>query len=171
MSPLLSAEVLRALPPGARLADHLAHLDRGAWQEFAEDLNLHLPECSLLIGLPGSAALLREVGVLRGVPGVLAKLDEASGHWTLPPLREMEVPQGERAAILSAELVSGEPELEVLLVAARRGLEVPVVAAAVEHTNTGGRARIELQGVRVHAAVQVADTPGGLRLERRIPHA
>lgn len=171
MSNLLSAEALQALPPGKRLEDHLSHLDRAAWQELAEKLNLLLPECGLLIGLPGSAALLGEVAALRGIPGIQALLDETTGHWTLPQRAGPEFAVGESAVILTTELGNGERELEVLLVAARRGLKVPVVAAAVEHTNAAGRARIELQGVTLHAAVKVADTPQGPRLERRIPHA
>ncbi|MFC4637159.1 hypothetical protein [Deinococcus hohokamensis] len=171
MSNLLSAEVLQAMPPGGRLDEYLAHLDHAAWQDVAEELNLLLPECGLLIGLPGSDHLLHAVASLRGVPSIQAHLHEVTGHWTLPHLTACGLPDGERAVILTAELGSGERELEVLLVAARRGLEVPVVAAAVEHTNAGGRARIELQGVILHAAVQVADTPKGPRLERRIPHA
>ena len=62
-------------------------------------------------------------------------------------------------------------ELEVLLTAARPGWLVPALAAGVARTDALGRARLELQGVRVVTPVMLADTPGGLVFERRYPHS
>lgn len=148
--------VAAALPSEARLGERLAQLPERDWTELALIFAAALPELDGVIPLPGGEALARALAAARGIP-VLPTI--SADHNLFP---------GE-VALVTAHLRDGLPEMEALLRAEHHGLRVLVVVAAIERTGAPGRTRLELQDVRVQAAVHLADTPHGLAFERRIP--
>ncbi|GGL99986.1 hypothetical protein [Deinococcus aerophilus] len=163
-SPLLAA-VSRLLPSEDRVLTWLRDPRPRERQEVTEQFSVVLREFDVVIGLPDAQPVAHALSRLRGTPMVVAAHNTRTGHWTLPPL------QGElrSAVIVTHQLRSGLPELEVALLAAAHGCAVHSVAATLERTNDQGRSRLELQDIVVYAAVQLADTPEGLALERRFP--
>lgn len=150
----------------------LSNRDRLGVAEFFSE---RLPEVDVLIATPGAQTLSRELGALRGVPGVT--VTALAGHWTLvgsalhQPGDIQPSRGGVRAAVVSLELLGGQPELAAALLAARLGWAVAAVAAAVERTDAPGHVRLSMQGVPVVSPVLLASTPGGLVLERRMPQS
>lgn len=152
--------VAAMLPSEARLRAQLAALPERDWSALAVLFAAALPELDALIAPPGSAALAGALARTRGIPVL---------DLTRPP---EPIPAGWIAgevALITDHLTDGLPELTALLNAERRGLQVRAVVAAIERTGSRGRTRLELQGLRVQAAVQLADTPQGLAFERRTP--
>ncbi|GAA5511594.1 hypothetical protein Dcar01_00305 [Deinococcus carri] len=152
--------VAAALPSAEQLRARLDALPGGDWSELAALFSAGLPELDAVVALPGGELLARALAHDRGIP-LLEGLSAATGTAVSPP--------GE-VALVTGYLTDGLAELEALLRAEGQGLRVRVVAAAIECTNAPGRTRLELQDMRVLAAVQLADTPEGLAFERRIPH-
>ncbi len=141
----------------------------------AEYFSANLPDVDVLIATPGAESLGHDLGALRGVPSV--KAASLAGHWTLVgsalhhkgDIQPMRGPV--HAAVISVELVGGQPELAAALLAAQHGWEVAGVAAAVARTDAVGHVRLALQDLPVITPVQLAGTPRGLVFERRIPPA
>ncbi|CAM3165013.1 hypothetical protein DEDE109153_00500 [Deinococcus deserti] len=165
MSAVFRNTVLQALPSAERLQLQLASLDSAAVQDLADDFAASLPEFDLLLGLPGTEALMNTLARLRGVPAMVIPLRAHQTKVALPVEGS-----GAVAVLVTHLLDSGIPELQGLLFAAHHGLEVPVVAAAVERSSGLGRTRLELLNTKVRSAIPVADTPRGLCEERRTPH-
>ncbi|GHF56818.1 orotate phosphoribosyltransferase [Deinococcus metalli] len=135
-------------------------------QSVVDEFVVGLPEFDAVIGLPGAEALARALAALRGTPAVLVHRDPESGWWTFgaePAERT------QQAVIVTEHFTDGLPELEVVVHASKLGYLVQWVACAVERTNEPGRSRLELQGLHILPAVQLADTPRGLVMERRFP--
>lgn len=152
--------VAATLPSEARLRAQLAALPERDWRALATLFAAALPELDALIAPPGSAALAVALAGARGIP----VLDLTVSPGPLPAGWVA----GE-VALVTDYLTDGLPELTALLHAERQGLRVRAVVAAIERTGSRGRTRLELQALRVHAAVQLADTPHGLAFERRTP--
>ncbi|CAM4083541.1 hypothetical protein [Deinococcus marmoris] len=187
--PLL-AVITRALPSETLFEDRLSDLSLRDRAAVLDHLDLLMPGFDVVIALPDAEKMARGLARMRGTPVVVAQPDgtaspetedehpnaesaelpdEEVNHWSLPtpdPLPE----DIRTAVILTRQLQDGLPELLVALLAAKRGWTVRAVAAVVERTNFRGRTRLELQGMAVHAALQIADTPRGLELERRFPN-
>ncbi|CAM3630849.1 hypothetical protein [Deinococcus frigens] len=187
--PLL-AVITRALPSETQFENRLRDLSLGDRAAVLDHFDLLLPDFDVVIALPDAEKMARGLARLRGTPVVLAQPygtappdarqnrpdgqvlnlpDANSNHWSLPtpdPLPE----DLQTAVLLTRQLQDGLPELLVALLAAKRGWTVGTVATVVERTNFRGRTRLELQAMTVHAALQIADTPRGLELERRFPH-
>lgn len=144
------------------LLEYLDHMHSGDWTPLAELFAARLPEFDAVVAMPGARVMAEQVARMRGVP-LLEILDTAGGP-QLPPsdLR------GD-ALLLTTHLKTGEAEAAVAAQAAARGLQVTVLGTAVERTSQGGRNRLTPGGVTVRAAMQVADTPDGLNIERRTP--
>lgn len=147
-----------ALSSEAQLRERLETLPPQDWQELAALFAAALPELDLLLALPGGRPLARALGEMRGLP----VLDVTAPDF--PP-----DPVGGEAVLVTGHLTDGVPELTALLRAEHFGLRVGTVLAAIDRTNAPGRTRLELQAVRVRAAVRLADTPSGLAFERRTP--
>ena len=139
-----------------KLDQTLAGLTGGEWQPVAELFSVRLPEFDAVYALPGAELLGEAIALARGVPLIHAQ------EWP-----GTDAP-GE-LLILTAQLKDGSAEEAVMMQARQQGWQVPLLAAAVEHTNLNGRARLTPQGLTVRAAVQVASTPHGLTFERRSP--
>lgn len=187
--PLL-AVITRALPSETLFEDRLSDLSLRDRTAVLDHFDLLMPGFDVVITLPDAEKVARGLARMRGTPVVVAQPngsvspeteheqpsaenaevpDEEVNHWSLPtpdPLPE----DVRTAVILTRQLQDGLPELLVTLLAAKRGWTVCAVAAVVERTNFRGRTRLELQGMAVHAALQIADTPRGLELEKRFPH-
>ncbi|UQN04885.1 hypothetical protein [Deinococcus sp. QL22] len=160
--------IAAALRSEDTLAARLARLELQDWAGVADRFSALLPEFAAVIALPSAAHLASLLSEARGVPTLNATPDAQSGHWTLLNLD----PDVTGDAILVTEqLAEGITELEVLLLAVSRQLNVIAVVTGVERTPAGGRSRLELQGVTVWSAVQLAQTPNGWVLERRLPPA
>ncbi len=190
MAQSLLAVITRALPSETQFEDRLRDLSLGDRTAVLDHFDLTLLDFDVVIALPDAERLARVLGRMRGTPVVVAQpdttvlaeampapsgepgaeiADEQPNHWSLPtpePLPE----DLQTAVILTRQLQDGLPELLVALLAAKRGWSVGAVAAVVERTNFRGRTRLELQGMAVQAALQIADTPRGLEVERRFPH-
>ncbi|GAA5532194.1 hypothetical protein [Deinococcus aluminii] len=151
--------VAETLPSEARLRARLAALPEREWEDLAGLFAATLPEVDVLLALPEGLSLARAIARARGLPVLDALSPNGTG----------EAAGAAEAVLVSGHLTGGLPEMEALLRAERRGLRVPVVIAAIERTNDRGRTRLELQAVRVQAAVRLADTPEGLAFERRTP--
>lgn len=151
--------VAASLPSETRLRERLAALPERDWEALAALFAAALPELDAVIAPPGSAGLAGALARLRGVP----LLDLSA-----PPQPDSGAP-GQEVVLVTDHLGDGVAELTTLLRAERRGLRVRVVAAAIDRSGARGRTRLELQDLRVHAAVQLADTPAGLAFERRTP--
>lgn len=148
--------VAAALPSEARLSEQLQSLPERDWVDLAYVFAAALPEIDAVIPVPGGEALAAALARSRGIPVL---------H---PPRPDHDLFPGE-VALVTGHLQGGLPEMEALLRAERCNLRVLSVAAAIERTGGAGRTRLELQDVRVQSAVLLADTPGGLTFERRIP--
>lgn len=174
--PLL-AVITKTLPSETQFEDCLRDLSLRDRTAVLEHFDRLLPEFGVVIAVPDTERMARGLARLRGTPVVLARPDgptadapdEQPNRWSLPtpdPLPE----DLQTAVMLTRQLQDGLPELLIALLAARRGWTVGAVAAVVERSNFRGRTRLELQGMAVHAALQLADTPRGLELERRFPN-
>jgi hypothetical protein len=190
MAQSLLAVITRALPSETQFEDRLRDLSLRDRTAVLDHFDLTLPGFDVVITLPDAEWMARVLGRMRGTPVVVAQPDttmlpvgrqrpsseqgaEAPGeqpnHWSLPTPESL--PEDlQTAVILTRQLQDGLPELLVALLAARRGWTVDAVAAVVERSNFRGRTRLELQGMAVQAALQIADTPRGLEVERRFPH-
>ena len=190
MAQSLLAVITRALPSETQFEDRLRDLSLRDRTAVLDHFNLTLPYFDVVIALPEAERMARVLGRMRGTPVVVAlpdpttleegspgpsgeqgaeAPDEQPNHWSLPtpdPLPE----DLQTAVILTRQLQDGLPELLIALLAAKRGWTVSAVAAVVERTNFKGRTRLELQGMAVQTALQIADTPRGLEVERRFPH-
>ncbi|PTA68929.1 hypothetical protein [Deinococcus arcticus] len=165
MPAVFRAAIASALPSADGVRARLLDLPGVAVQALAEYFSAHLPEVDVLVALPGAEALAAATASLRGTS--LAPFDPVRGLHTRPEMRGV---RGQPvAALLTPELIDGHLELQALLHAEHLGWEVRAVAAAVERTTGPGRARLEFQGVPLLVPVLLADTPGGLVFERRIP--
>ncbi|GAA0504992.1 hypothetical protein [Deinococcus depolymerans] len=169
--------IARALPSPERVQESLRQLSPLELQAAADFFSVTLPEFDVAVALPGAQGLAQAAAELRGAFLVTAGRT-AAGRWELfaPDLAGItrELGAGRRparAALFTPQLKSGLKELEVLLTVARPGWLVPALAAGVARTDALGRARLELQGVRVVTPVMLADTPTGLVFERRYPHS
>lgn len=152
--------VAATLPSETRLREWLAAPPERDWEALAELFAIRLPELGAVISPPGSARLALALARVRGLP----LLDLAGGAGaSFSDLAGLEV------VLVTDHLGDGVPELTELLRAERRGLRVRGVIAAIERSGARGRTRLELQALRVQAAVKLADTPGGLAFERRTP--
>ncbi|QLG11374.1 hypothetical protein HLB42_11720 [Deinococcus sp. D7000] len=189
MAQTLLAVITKALPSETQFEDRLRDLSLRDRTAVLEHFDRLMPDFDVVIALPDAERMARGLARLRGTPVVLAQPDgtadptvardhsghkdvempdEHPNHWSLPtpdPLPE----DLHTAVILTQQLQDGLPELLIALLAAKRGWSVGAVAAVVERSNFRGRTRLELQGMAVHAALQLADTPRGLELERRFP--
>ncbi|OLV17438.1 hypothetical protein BOO71_0008812 [Deinococcus marmoris] len=178
------------MPSETLFEDRLSDLSLRDRAAVLDHLDLLVPDFDVVIALPDAEKMARGLARMRGTPVVMAQPngtapseagpqtssqeaadlpDEATNHWSLPtpdPLPE----DIQTAVILTRQLQDGLPELLVALLAAKRGWTVRAVVAVVERTNFRGRTRLELQGMAVHAVLQIADTPRGLELERRFPN-
>ncbi|MFD2609265.1 hypothetical protein ACFSR9_07415 [Deinococcus taklimakanensis] len=152
-----------------RLNLRLASLTLKDVRELADWASRALPEVDGLICLPHASALGTALGQLRGLPVVTAEFNTETGMLTLPPEDRRDRFLGRDLGLVTTHLQGGLPELELCLRSVLPDLRVTQVITAVERTNAGGRARLELQGVQVHAALLLADTPRGLVFERRFP--
>ncbi|MDV6373437.1 hypothetical protein [Deinococcus arenicola] len=178
------AALTQAYPSETHLENRLRDLTARDRAAAVDHFSLVLPEFDVLIALPDAETIGSGLAHLRGTPTVLAP-PEVSGvaeacapehlpvntpdRWTFT--RPGALPTNIRTAVIvSQHLKGGLPELLTALLAARQGWTVQAVAVVVERTNNRGRTRLELQGMTVRAALQLADTPRGLELERRIPH-
>lgn len=154
------------LPSEEALVSRLRALRPEDHRSIVEHLGLSLGEFDVVIAMPQALDLAAHLARSRGTEVVTAERGEESGQWTLLPGAPESV---QRAVLLTDHFQDGLGELEVVLQAAKQGYLVDAVACAVERTNDRGRSRLELQGLQVRAVAQVADTPRGLVLERRIP--
>lgn len=148
------AAVAAQLPSVAALERLLDSLGAREWQEVGSVFAARLPEFDVVVAAPGAQDLARAVAQARGVPVL-------DGPWTGEP--------GALALVLTGQLRQGEPERDAVLAARAQGLCVEVLGAAIERTSLGGRHLLGGVGVRVRAAVQLADAPWGLLFERRTP--
>lgn len=147
------------LPAGEdTVTTHLQALTPADWQPVAELFDARLPHFDAVITLPDSRELAEQVAQLRGVPLLLARAD----HLTGPAV------SGE-AVLLTLHLGSSEPIMQAIAAAQARGLSIGIVGAATERTNLSARQHLAQRGVIVRAALQLADTPRGLQIERRNP--
>lgn len=124
------------------------------WQPLAELFAAKLPEFDAVYAVAGAEPIAGEVAHARGVPDLTGQVRQGSGG---------------KLVIFTSHLQSGVAEEQACLQARQAGWDVPLVAAAVERTNQGARAKLEELGIKVRAAVQIADTPHGLVFERRSP--
>lgn len=154
--------VAATLPSETLLRERLAALPERDWETLAELFAVRLPELDAVIAAPGSARLAQALARVRGIP--LLDLAGAGPTGTTPS-----GPAGPQAVLVTDHLGDGVGELTELLRAERRGLRVWGVIAAIERSGARGRTRLELQALRVQAAVRLADTPAGLAFERRTP--
>lgn len=138
-------------------------------RELAEWASRVLPEVDGLVCLPHASALGTALGQLRGLPVVTAEFNAETGVLRLPPEHRRDRFLGQELGLVTTHLQGGLPELELCLRSMQHDLRVTQLITAVERTNAGGRARLELQGVQIHAALCLADTPRGLVFERRFP--
>lgn len=148
------AAVAAQLPSEVAVERLLDRMTAREWQEVGSVFAARLPEFGVVMAVPGAQDLARAVAQARGVP----LLD---GAWTGP--------EGTPALVLTRQLRQGESERDAVLAARAQGLSVEVVGAAVERTSLGGRHLLGGVGVRVRAALQLADAPWGLLFERRTP--
>lgn len=149
--------VAQALPDAGRVAQMLQTLTARDWLPLAEVFAAALPECDAVLATPGGEILAAQTARIRG-------LNDLSGQ----PWEPLGGGGGE-LVIISAHLQTGDAEAQLVAQAQAAGWRVLRVAAAVERTNQGARQRLSGQGVRVQAALQLADTPAGLIFERRPP--
>ncbi|EYB67516.1 hypothetical protein DEIPH_ctg040orf0095 [Deinococcus phoenicis] len=156
--------VAQTLPSEARLHAWLAALPGRDWENLAGLFAAVLPELDAVLALPGGHPLAHALAHARGIP----VLDALSSPRPEIPEQPADSARAE-VALVTGYLTDGLPELEALLRAERRGLRVLAVASAIERTDARGRTRLELQALPVQAAVQLAETPGGLTFERRTP--
>ncbi|MFC3833160.1 MULTISPECIES: hypothetical protein [Deinococcus] len=166
MAPSFRSVVSSLLPSEERLMSRLQNLSEKDVLSIVDEFVVGLPEFDAVIGLPGAEDLARSLASLRGVPAVLVTRDTESGWWsfdTEPTERT------QHAVIVTEHFTDGLPELEAVVQASKLGYLVQWVACAVERTNEPGRSRLELQGLTILPAVQLADTPRGLVMERRFP--
>lgn len=172
--PLLSA-IARSLPSETQFENRLRDLSLRDRDAVLTHFGRSLPEFGLVIALPDAEKMGRALARSHGAQVVLAQpsgtgpLNGPAQRWSLPA-PAAQTGELHTAVIVTRHLQCGLPELLVALLAARRGWNVRAVAAVVERSNFQGRTRLELQGIAVHAALQIADTPRGLELERRFPH-
>ncbi|AAF11306.1 hypothetical protein [Deinococcus radiodurans] len=157
-------EALTALLPAPEdtLRLHLQQMTAQDWAPLADLFAARLPEFDAVVALPGAETLGEQVAQMRGVPLLHAGTRALSGPQGASAV------QGE-ALLLTPQLGSGDAELAALQQARDQGLNVTVLGTAVERTSLGGRQRLTQLGVTVRAALQLADTPEGLNLERRTP--
>jgi hypothetical protein len=148
------AAVAAQLPSEAAVDRLLGAMTPREWQEVGSVFAARLPEFGVVVAAPGAHDLARAVAQARGV-------NVLDGPWTGE--------HGALALVLTGQLRSGEAERDAVLAARAQGLCVEVVAAAVERTSLGGRHLLGGVGVRVRAALQLADAPWGLLFERRAP--
>lgn len=154
------------LPSEERLLSRLRELSENDLQSIVDYFSVSMREFDVVIGLPGARELAQALAELRGTPLILATRDEESGWWVMDA-DAAELTQ--TAVIVTDHFTDGLPELEIVVQASKLGYLVEAVACAIERTNDRGRSRLELQGLEVGAAVQIADTPTGLVMERRFP--
>lgn len=160
---LFHNQIVQVLPDAVAVQGLLETMTGQGWQPLAEVYAATLPEADLLVALPGAELLAGEVARMRGIPLLLAhQLPAAELESVAPTARE--------ALMITAHLQDGTAERKAAQQLEQLGLEVVAVAAAVERTNMGARRDLNDLGIRVLAAVQLADTPDGLILERRAPN-
>ena len=160
VSSLLSSE--------ERLLSRLRELSEKDLQSIVDYFSVSLREFDVVIGLPGAPELAQALALLRGTPLILATRDEDSGWWVM----DADAAEATQTAVIVTDhFTDGLPELEIVVQASKLGYLVEAVACAIERTNDRGRSRLELQGLAVGAAVQIADTPRGLVMERRFPQS
>lgn len=155
--------IAATLPSEERLLARLAQMSPQEWADLAQVFAAALPELDAVLSLPGGAHLAASLARARGVMLLDAALPGEVDSWL--PL----IPPSGEVVLVTEHLQGGGPELEAVALATSHGLRVVAVAAAVERTSAGARGRLELQGVRVYTALQLADTPRGLVFERRAP--
>ncbi|MFC5847413.1 hypothetical protein [Deinococcus petrolearius] len=148
------AAVAAQLPSELAVERLLGAMTAQGWQEVGTVFAARLPEFGVVVAAPDAQELARAVARVRGVPVL-------GGDWTGEP--------GAPALVLTGQLRQGEPERDAVLAARAQGLCVEVLGAAIERTSLGGRHLLGGVGVRVRAAVQLADAPWGLLFERRAP--
>lgn len=144
------------------LVRQLSTMQDRDWTPLAELFAARLPEFDAVIAMPDTQLMAQQVARMRGVPLLDAQFSESGLQLYAGGI-------GGEALLLTAHLKAGDAEADVTEQAKAQGLRVTVVGAAVERTSLGGRNRLTLHGVTVRAAMQVADTPGGLNIERRAP--
>ncbi len=178
------------LPDEEKLLSRLHTLNGRDRQGLAEYFGITLPEFDLMVAMPHTEPLAEDLAKLRGLSLVVAQHNEQTDTWHLPfaPQKDEREDQPEinefstssdirnaakgdvrSVVIITDQLNTGISELKIALLAGIRGWRVLTIAAIVERTNTTGRARVELQGINIRTAVQIADTPRGLVMERRFP--
>lgn len=162
MTLALRTAVAATLPSEERLDLQLAALPERDWAEVAALFARDLPELEVVLAMPGAGPLAHALGWLRGLTVL-----EVQANGRLP--ERVEGPVLGDAVIVTRHLTDGLPELELLLRAEVTALRVRAVAVGVERTNSPGRTRLELQGLKVLSAVALADTPAGLKFEQRVP--
>lgn len=148
------AAVAAQLPSEPALSRLLETMAAREWAALGSVFAARLPEFDVVVAVPGAQELARAVAGARGVPVL-------SGPWTGP--------EGAQAFVLGVQLLGGEAERGAVLAARQQGLTVDMLGTAIERTSWGGRQLLGGLGVRVRAAVQVADAPWGLLFERRAP--
>lgn len=157
-----------ALPAEGTLQARLVTLDTHEWAGVADHFSALLPEFGAVIALPSAAPLALLLSQARGVPTLKATPEAHSGHWTLlGPVQAVT----DNTILVTEQLAEGVAEMEVLLLATAQPLNVIAVVAGIEFTPAGGRSQLEMQGVAVWSAVQLAQAPTGWILERRLPLA
>ena len=144
------------------LLRHLSTLQDSDWTPLAELFAARLPEFDAVIAMPDAHSMAQQVAHMRGVPLLDVQASESGIQLQTGGV-------GGEALLLTAHLKAGDAEAEATAQAKAQGLQVTVVGAAVERTSLGGRNRLTPHGVTVRAAMQVADTPDGLNIERRAP--
>ena len=158
-------EALTALLPAPEdtLRLHLQQMTAQDWAPLADLFAARLPEFDAVVALPGAETLGEQVAQMRGVPLLRAGAGALSG-----PAGAGGQGEGE-ALLLTPQLGTGDAELAALQQARDQRLNITVLGTAVERTSLGGRQRLTQLGITVRAALQLADTPEGLNLERRTP--
>lgn len=148
------SQILQALPDAEAVAQTLENMTAKDWKPLAEVYAATLPEADTIMAVAGAEALAQEVGRIRGLDVVMAG-------------QPVSLAEGAGVLVITAHLLGGEAEIRTInqLAPAR----AVAVVAAVERTNMGARSLLGERGVKVLAALQLADTPAGLIVERRSP--
>lgn len=166
MSASFRAVVASLLPSEERVLARLHDLKDAERSGVVDYFGVALQEFDVVIGMPSVTGLAELLAERRGVPLIHAFQDGERGRWTL----DTDAAEAMQTAVIVADhFTDGLPELEVVVQASRLGYLVETVACAIERTSDLGRSRLELNGLNIRAAVQVAHSPKGLVLERRFP--
>lgn len=136
------------------------------WADAADEVAARVSAHDVVVALPDARAFAQALAARWGVPAFAAEVD-ARGEWRLPEIRGVRADA--RVTVASAYLTDAAEEFALAVALFRAGFTSVRVAAAVDVTTAGGRARLALQGVSVVALEQLAVTPAGLIFERRFP--